>query len=164
MYKSQEKCSLLAIFFSSLTNPCTRFVNSVVYALVALTGGLAALGGGIDVYKRQNKATPLSETDFANVFNPAAPQVRADICVGDSVRILTGLFENFTGRVTEIDEGAKRIKVVVPMLKRETDVELAYDAVSYTHLSNSFIVFLMRRICSAWIWMSVAWPFAPPSG
>ena len=76
-----------------------------------------------------NKATPLSETDFANVFNPAAPQVRADICVGDSVRILTGLFENFTGRVTEIDEGARRIKVVVPMLKRETDVELAYDEV-----------------------------------
>ena len=42
---------------------------------------------------------------------------------------VTGLFENFTGRVTEIDEGAKRIKVVVPMLKRETDVELAYDEV-----------------------------------
>ncbi len=44
-----EKCSLRAIFFSSLTNPCTRFVNSVVYALVALTGGLAALGGGMTV-------------------------------------------------------------------------------------------------------------------
>ena len=36
-------CSLRATFFSSLTNPCTRFVNSVVYALVALTGALAAL-------------------------------------------------------------------------------------------------------------------------
>lgn len=33
-----EKCSLKATFFSSLTNPCTRFVNSVVYALVALFG------------------------------------------------------------------------------------------------------------------------------
>lgn len=75
-----------------------------------------------------NKATPLSETDFANVFNPA-PQVRTDIAVGDNVRILTGLFENFTGRVTEIDAGAKRVKVVVPMLKRETDVDLAYDEV-----------------------------------
>ena len=35
-----EKCSLKAIFFSSLTNPCTRFVNSIVYALVALFGAI----------------------------------------------------------------------------------------------------------------------------
>jgi transcriptional antiterminator NusG len=75
-----------------------------------------------------NKATPLSETDFANVFNPE-PTVQTDIHVGDEVRILAGLFENFTGRVTEIDEEAQRVKVVVPMLKRETDVELAYDEV-----------------------------------
>lgn len=44
-----KKCSLRAIFFSSLTNPCTRFVNSVVYALVGLTGALAAISGGITV-------------------------------------------------------------------------------------------------------------------
>lgn len=37
------KCSLRAIFFSSLTNPCTRFVNSLVYAAVAITGALAVL-------------------------------------------------------------------------------------------------------------------------
>ena len=40
-----EKASLKAIFFSSLTNPCTRFVNSVVYAAVALTGALMCIGG-----------------------------------------------------------------------------------------------------------------------
>lgn len=44
-----EKCSLRAIFFSSLTNPGTRFVNSVVYAGVGLTGALIALTGGISV-------------------------------------------------------------------------------------------------------------------
>ena len=44
-----EKSSLQAVFFSSLTNPCTRFVNSVVYAGVALTGALAAISGGISV-------------------------------------------------------------------------------------------------------------------
>lgn len=43
------KCSLKAIFFSSLTNPSTRFVNSVVYAAVGLTGALAAVGGVITV-------------------------------------------------------------------------------------------------------------------
>ncbi len=40
-----EKHSLKAIFFSSLTNPTTRFVNSVVYAAVALFGGLIVPGG-----------------------------------------------------------------------------------------------------------------------
>ncbi len=39
-------CSLKAIFFSSLTNPCTRFVNSVVYAAVALTGALLVISSG----------------------------------------------------------------------------------------------------------------------
>ncbi len=41
-----EKCSLRAIFFSSLVNPSTRFVNSVVYAGVGLTGALMVLAGG----------------------------------------------------------------------------------------------------------------------
>lgn len=40
-----EKCSLKAIFISSMTNPATRFVNSVVYAAVALTGALMCIGG-----------------------------------------------------------------------------------------------------------------------
>ncbi|MBO4937380.1 MAG: ABC transporter ATP-binding protein [Oscillospiraceae bacterium] len=44
-----QKCSLKAIFFSSLTNPATRFVNSVVYAGVGLTGALMAISGGISV-------------------------------------------------------------------------------------------------------------------
>ena len=44
-----EKASLRATFFSSLTNPVTRFVNSIVYAAVALTGALAAVAGAITV-------------------------------------------------------------------------------------------------------------------
>ena len=40
-----EKCSLRAIFFSSMTNPATRFVNSLVYAAVALTGALMCISG-----------------------------------------------------------------------------------------------------------------------
>lgn len=38
-----KKCSLRAVFFSSTTNPVTRFVNSVVYAAVALSGALFAI-------------------------------------------------------------------------------------------------------------------------
>lgn len=44
-----EKCSLKAIFFSSLTNPCTRFVNSLVYAGVGIFGAFVAIKGGISV-------------------------------------------------------------------------------------------------------------------
>ncbi|MCR5503170.1 MAG: ABC transporter ATP-binding protein/permease [Lachnospiraceae bacterium] len=40
-----QKTSLKAIFYSSLTNPCTRFVNAVCYALVAMTGAFFALSG-----------------------------------------------------------------------------------------------------------------------
>ena len=52
-----EKCSLKATFFSSLTNPCTRFVNSIVYACVGVAGafaaimGLTGVAGGITVGK-----------------------------------------------------------------------------------------------------------------
>ena len=44
-----QSCSLRATFFSSLTNPCTRFVNSLVYDGVALTGALSVISGGISV-------------------------------------------------------------------------------------------------------------------
>ena len=44
-----EKSSLRAIFFSSLTNPTTRFVNAVVYAAVAGAGAVAVIGGGLTV-------------------------------------------------------------------------------------------------------------------
>ena len=44
-----EKCSLRAIFFSSITNPSTRFINNVVYAAVALTGALTVISGGMTV-------------------------------------------------------------------------------------------------------------------
>lgn len=43
------KCSLRAIFYSSITNPATRFVNNLVYAGVAVTGALYAIRGGISV-------------------------------------------------------------------------------------------------------------------
>ena len=44
-----EKSSMNAIFYSSLTNPSTRFINNLVYALVAMLGGFAVMGGGFAV-------------------------------------------------------------------------------------------------------------------
>jgi ATP-binding cassette subfamily B protein len=44
-----EKCSLKATFFSSITNPSTRFVNSLVYTGVGITGAFAVLNGYLSV-------------------------------------------------------------------------------------------------------------------
>lgn len=44
-----RKCSLKGIFFSSITNPATRFVNSLVYAGVGISGAIFAIHGGITV-------------------------------------------------------------------------------------------------------------------
>ncbi len=44
-----KKCSLRAIFFSSITNPTTRFVNNIVYAAVCLAGALAVVSGSMTV-------------------------------------------------------------------------------------------------------------------
>lgn len=44
-----QKSSLKAIFFSSITNPATRFVNSLVYAGVGIAGAVVAINGGITV-------------------------------------------------------------------------------------------------------------------
>ena len=44
-----QKCGVRAIFFSSLTNPCTRFVNALVYAAVGVLGAFVAIAGGITV-------------------------------------------------------------------------------------------------------------------
>lgn len=42
-------CGIRALFFSSLTNPCTRFVNSVVYTGVGIFGAMSVIGGAISV-------------------------------------------------------------------------------------------------------------------
>ena len=44
-----EKATMNATFFSSLTNPSTRFINNLIYALVALLGAFFAAGGGFSV-------------------------------------------------------------------------------------------------------------------
>ena len=47
--RALQKCGVRAVFFSSMTNPCTRFVNALVYAAVGVLGAFVAIGGGITV-------------------------------------------------------------------------------------------------------------------
>ena len=98
-----------------------EMTNETWYVVRNTRGVTGFVGSG-------NKPTPLSETDFASIFD-TVPQTRIDIQVGDNVRILAGLFENFSGKVTAMDPATQRLSVTVPMLKRETTVELAYDEV-----------------------------------
>ena len=98
-----------------------EMTNETWYVVRNTRGVTGFVGSG-------NKPLPLSETDFASIFDNI-PQTSIDIAVGDEVRILTGLFENFTGKVVAIDSVTRQLSVVVPMLKRETTVELAYDEV-----------------------------------
>lgn len=44
-----KTCGIKALFFSSITNPCTRFVNSVVYTLVGIVGAFSAVAGVLSV-------------------------------------------------------------------------------------------------------------------
>ena len=101
-----------------------EMTNETWYVVRNTRGVTGFVGSG-------NKPTPLSETDFASIFEQPQ-QTRLDIEVGDEVRILTGLFENFTGKVVSIDNVTQKLQVVVPMLKRETTVELNYDEVVRT--------------------------------
>jgi len=67
-----EKASLKAIFYSSLTNPCTRFVNAVCYALVALTGSyfavLAMQGSGSSLIRGITVGTLTVFLSYANQY------------------------------------------------------------------------------------------------
>ena len=57
-----QDCSLKATFYSSLVNPLTRFVNALVYAAVALFGGMTVLSGGLTV------GTLISFLSYANQY------------------------------------------------------------------------------------------------
>jgi len=64
------KASVKAIFFSSLVNPTTRFVNALVYAGVALVGAFLAINGGVGAISVGALATFLSyATQYAKPFN-----------------------------------------------------------------------------------------------
>ena len=63
-----QKASLRAIFFSSITNPCTRFVNALCYALVALTGSYFALSGDTGIAKGITVGTLTVFLSYANQY------------------------------------------------------------------------------------------------
>lgn len=98
-----EKCSLKAIFFSSITNPSTRFVNSLVYATVAVIGAFLAISGGISI---GNLSALLA---YANQY--------------------TKPFNEISGVVTELQNALACARRVFELMEEEPETPDAADAV-----------------------------------
>lgn len=76
-----------------------------------------------------SKPVPLTEEEVQSMLADTQRRV-SGVEVGDTVTILTGPFENFSGVVQEIDAAQKRVRVSVMFIGRETFVELDLDQVN----------------------------------
>lgn len=94
-------CSMRATFYSSLTNPCTRFVNSMVYAVVALAGGILALRGMITV------GALTSSLAYAKEYSKP--------------------FNDITGVVTELQNALVCLDRVLAFIDEKEEDEIPFD-------------------------------------
>lgn len=117
-----QKASLRAIFFSSLVNPCTRFVNSIVYAGVGLTGALIAISGGISV------GNLTSFLNYANQYTKPFNEISG---------VVTELQNALAcaGRVFELIEAPAR----TPEPEKPQRPEVVQGAVEIKDLSFSYV-------------------------
>ena len=99
-----QKCSLRAIFFSSITNPATRFVNSLVYAVVGVVGAFTAIAGGISVGQLS------ALLSYANQY--------------------TKPFNEISGVVTELQNALACAARVFELMEEPSEVPDAPDAVN----------------------------------
>lgn len=102
-----EKASVKAIFFSSLTNPCTRFVNSLVYAGVGIVGAFLAIRGRISVGQLS------SFLSYANQY--------------------TKPFNEISGVVTELQNAIACAGRIFEFIEEEPQLPDAADAVVLEH-------------------------------
>lgn len=103
-------------------------MNDETYHLVKNTPRVAGFLGP------QGKPTPVSESEIerliAQVETPAErPRTTIVYEIGETVRVVDGPFESFTGVVEEVDEISSRLKVAVSIFGRATPVELEYAQV-----------------------------------
>jgi transcription termination/antitermination protein NusG len=66
----------------------------------------------------------LHKTDVAT-----APRTRAQFAIGESVKVVSGPLSDFSGEISEINEDATKLKVLVSIFGRETPVEVGFDQV-----------------------------------
>lgn len=105
-----QKYSLRAIFFSSITNPSTRFVNSLVYATVGVVGAFTAIAGGISVGQLS------SLLSYANQY--------------------TKPFNEISGVITELQNALACAGRVIELIEEDAEVPDAEDAVDLEHANG----------------------------
>lgn len=133
-----EKASLKAIFFSSITNPATRFVNNIVYALVGLVGAFQVIKGGISVGGLT--AFLAYANQYTKPFNDISGIItelqNAIACAG---RLLELINEEVEVKDGEIELGESKQTVDNSGLKDEIgDVEL--DNVSFSYVKDRKLI------------------------
>ena len=102
-----EKCSLRAVFFSSTTNPSTRFINNLVYAAVALVGALSVIGGSLTV---GNLSALLS---YANQYTKPFNEISGVITeLQNSIACAARLFELIEAEPESSDKGYDKLTSV----------------------------------------------------
>ena len=90
-------CGVMAQFYSSLTNPCTRFLNGLVYAVVAIIGALSVIGGAFSVGQLSSFLT------YANQY--------------------TKPFNEISGVVAELQSAFASARRVFTLLDQEIEVD-----------------------------------------
>jgi transcriptional antiterminator NusG len=79
-----------------------------------------------------NKPIPLLPTEMRSIMRQMGleeARTKIDLDLGESVRVITGPFENFIGTVDEIYPEKSKLKVLVSMFGRETPVELEFTQI-----------------------------------
>ena len=76
-----------------------------------------------------SKPVALTEAEVELMLNPEAQNIGFDIALGETVEILSGPMENFTGVVADVDTACGKLTVTVQMFGRPTTVELDMEQV-----------------------------------
>ncbi|MDI3481927.1 MAG: transcription termination/antitermination protein NusG [Tepidanaerobacteraceae bacterium] len=78
------------------------------------------------------KPIPLQEAEARNILKKMGieePKPRIDIAVNQNVKVTSGPFENFVGRVVEVNQERQKVKVMISMFGRETPIELEFSQI-----------------------------------
>ena len=101
-------------------------LNEDSWSLVKNTPGVTGFVGA------QQKPVPLSQGEIDRLLNREAaerPRTRAQFSIGETVKVVSGPLSDFSGEISEINEDAARLKVLVSIFGRETPVEVGFDQV-----------------------------------
>jgi transcriptional antiterminator NusG len=101
-------------------------LNEDSWTLVKNTPGVTGFVGP------QNKPVPLTQDEINRLLHRETaerPRARAQFSIGENVKVVSGPLSDFSGEISEINEDAAKLKVLVSIFGRETPVEVGFDQV-----------------------------------